>query len=275
MSQLREPRGIAIQAGFSRLCSTFQPDRVAFLHSGRVGSELLGSLLQGCTQVHWAGEFVNNLVHPLLDPPNDIGGRLAGRLKIPLDTALWYRGWRAGRRIQVVKTKRLHFAAAGIDDVVEASRVLDSAGMPRRIVLQRRNLLRSTVSWVRALAFKKPHVYRIEDVPSEPVELPLDAIPTRLGLLRIEDALALREQDCEWIDKVAGDQALRLVYEDDLQADPGRSTKKIAKYLGINPWTAVPTTVPTGAKSLNKLVTNHAELFARLSGSRWEVMLFE
>jgi len=268
-------RRVVLHAGISRVCSLFQPGRVAFLHPGRVGSELLGSLLKACPEIHWTGEFVNKYVHPLLDPPDDIAGRLTGQLAIPLDQALSHRGWRAGRRIQVVKTKRLHFAAAGIDDPQAASRILDRAGMRRRIVLQRRNAVRSIVSWTRALAFNKAHAYRLEEVPSGPAEVPLDAIPTRLGRLPIEEALMLRERDCAWIDAAAGEHALRLVYEDDLRQDPRKSIDAMAAYLGIAPWPATPATVPTGAAPLRQLVLNHDQLATRLSGSRWEAMLYD
>lgn len=62
-------RWLGVNADASTLCAPFQPGRIALLHTGRVGSELLGSILKSNQRIHWAGEFVNNWVHPLLDPP--------------------------------------------------------------------------------------------------------------------------------------------------------------------------------------------------------------
>ncbi|PWW04472.1 hypothetical protein DFR52_1011171 [Hoeflea marina] len=273
MARPPSARWIGMRADLTAVLAPFQPGKVALLHSGRCGSELLGSLLGSNPRLHWAGEFVNEQVYPLLDPPGDYAGRLAGRIGIPLQVALSSRGWKARGRIQVVKTKRLHFAAAGIDTPAEASRILDQAGLTRRIVLSRRNSLHALLSWTRALATRTPHAYRPEDVPTGTVRVPLDTIPTRLGLLPIEAALELREQDAAWVDETAGADALRLIYEDDLRDGYQDCIVRIADFLSIEPWKAETRTVRTGGQPLERAIENFDALVGRLSGTRWASML--
>ena len=79
---------IRVQAAFSRVLTRFKPGRVALLHPGRVGGELFGGLLKATPRIHWLGEFVTELVHPLLDPSGDYSGKLVGRLGMALDFAL-------------------------------------------------------------------------------------------------------------------------------------------------------------------------------------------
>lgn len=198
---------------------------------------------------------------------------MVGRLNFPLDVALSSRGWKARRRWQVIKTKRLHFAAAGIDGVGEASQILEMAGITHRIVLARKNVLRSILSWTRALATRTPHAYRDEEVPTGAFNVPLDAIPTRIGLLPIEAALELREEDTLWADRVAGPHALRLSYEDDLETGFENCVVKVADFLSIKPWKATATTVRTGGMDLRKSVANYDELCERLACSNWKSML--
>lgn len=238
---------------------------VTTFHIGRSGSTVLGDLLDQHAAVTWLGEIYEWPEFRGRPAPPGPGSELLRRLKTRLPVPTPVAGIEA-------KFYHLHDHHLALTDFLGELRSL-GARQYRFVVLRRRNYLRKIVSSLAARERGQWFARPGQAVP--PVRVAID--PSRVCIDGDAQPLVdyLRDWDDQFdqLDAALGDTgALRLTYEDDIEADPRVAYRKVCTYLGLEPGTPAVRFHRTTPQPLADVVTTLDGVRQALAGTPWEWM---
>lgn len=240
-----------------------EPDhrtRVAMFHMGRVGSSVLGTdLLDAHSQIVWDGEIFERdwKVNPTGSPVDRVRQRFR----------------RVGHRIygfemKILPYQQLNTTGYDLEGWVE---VLAGLGFTHWISLYRRNLLRRTISAVRANQSGRYFVSTSKQADTGKVSFPVngeDGQPPLLERFQLFDACY------EQFHRLCEDRPLlKLVYEDDLLEDPTRGYERVCRFTNVKPEAAAPKRARTNPFPVREVLANFDEVAAVLENTRYAWML--
>jgi glycosyltransferase involved in cell wall biosynthesis len=235
--------------------------RIAMVHHGRCGSQVVGDLLNQHSQILWEGELFEPLVQKL---PKDPMSYLRKRLRA------------CGKAMFGFETKHYHPDLMGVEwpDYVAG---LERLGFDKFILQRRANLLRTFVS---ALVGKaKGNFYHLpagKTASLQKLVLDPQAVYFEDKPVRLLDALEFTKQRMELARKLLnGRNVISLTYEDDIAEDPSRAYRRLCEFLGIEP---EPVAIKYGRTTpfpLSEIIENIEEVQAALTGTEYEWMLTE
>jgi glycosyltransferase involved in cell wall biosynthesis len=235
--------------------------RIAMIHHGRCGSQVLGDLLDQHSRICWEGELFEPLSHKLPKRPMP---HLRQRLRA------------CKKAMYGFETKHYHPDLMGVEwpDYMAG---LQDLGFRKFIIQRRANLLRTFVS---ALVGKaKGHVYHLpagktaslQKLTLDPQAVYFDDKPVRLL-----DALEFTTDRMELARRLlAGHDILCLTYEEDIAEDPSRGYRRACDFLGVEP---EPVEIKYGRTTpfpLRDVIENFDEVKAALAGTEFEWMAEE
>ena len=235
--------------------------RIAMIHHGRCGSQVLGDLLDQHSRICWEGELFEPLSHKL---PKHPVPHLRQRLRA------------CKKAMYGFETKHYHPDLMGVEwpDYIAG---LEDLGFRKFIIQRRANLLRTFVS---ALVGKaKGHVYHLaagkaaslQKLTLDPQAVYFDDKPVRLL-----DALEFTSDRMELARRLLdGHDILTLTYEEDIAQDPSRAYRRVCDFLGVEP---EPVEIKYGRTTpfpLSDVIENLDEVQAALAGTEFEWMLAE
>ena len=238
---------------------------VTTFHIGRSGSTVLGDLLDQHPAVRWLGEIYEWPEFRDSPAPPGPGSELLRRLQSRLPGV--------SKPVVGIEAKfyHLHDHHIALGDFLGELRGV--VGDCRFIVLRRKNYLRKIVSSLAARqrgqwfardgqALKAVHL----DINPERLCIDGDAQPL-LDYLRDWDA------QFEQLDvALAGENALNLTYEDDIERDPLVAYRKVCSFLGLQAGTPEIHFHRTTAGPLGDMVTTLDSVRRALAGSGYEWM---
>ncbi len=241
------------------------------MHTGRVGSVVIGEMLREHPQVL----FDHDPLHRRRVAWVARHGPAAPVREDPRAEVL-RRAWRAGRRVYGIVIKPAQFEAGPLTWEAMLT-YLDRTLRPKRVAMTRRNLLRQVISGCRALELDQFHVYG-GAVSTQTLQASPDRLPRFFGPpYPLHQALEERERDTARAiaaAQAAGARGLQLVYEDHIEADPFVGYQAVCQLMGVTPQpTARPKLTRTGNRPVRALVARPDDWVAALRGTRWEWML--
>lgn len=249
---------------------------LGLLHVGRCGSTVVGDMLARTPGICWDDEPLN----PGL--ARRLPRRLCG-LAEPSLASVRRAHHQAGADLYGGAFLILQLRRAGHPDVPSALAALEEHGVGSFVVLERRNLLRVSISHLVAQvrdrwhlvgddAAPKPQRVRVEVAAGEGSGAPsAHSLPGGSPLPDFLEDLAgfyrgLRRA-------LASQTHLWLVYEDDVAEDPGQAYGKICEFAGLEPRAVAPRHRRITPQPLCELVENWDEVCAALAGTDFAWML--
>ncbi len=243
-------------------------------HLGRSGSTVLGDVLAQHSRIYWGKEIYSPL---FADWKRENGGREV-RGEMPRDAldlarrhaslAMW--------RTFGMEVKPFHFDLIGYRgaEYIDGLRRL---GFDRFIILDRDNRLRKIVSSVIMHQDPSAKHYRSGDsVSAQKVTLDVERISIDFSTRTLLECLTDYDQQISSLDELlADDQVLRVVYEEDVEADPIVGYSKICRFLDLQPQSPTVRLKRTNPYPLSELIENYNEVRCYLTGTKYEWMLEE
>jgi glycosyltransferase involved in cell wall biosynthesis len=235
--------------------------RIAMVHHGRCGSQVLGDLLDQHSQISWEGELFEPLSHKLPKHPMP---HLRRRLRA------------CKKAMYGFETKHYHPDLMGVEwpDYIDG---LEDLGFSKFIIQRRANLLRTFVS---ALVGKaKGNVFHLpasktaslQKLTLDPQAVYFDDKPVKLL-----DALEFTTDRIELARRLLnGHDILCLTYEEDIAVDPSRAYRRVCDFLSVEP---EPIEIKYGRTTpfpLSDVIENFDEVRAALAGTEFEWMTDE
>ncbi|MCI0428985.1 MAG: glycosyltransferase [Rhodospirillales bacterium] len=235
--------------------------RIAMIHHGRCGSQVLGNLLDQHSRILWEGEIFETFMNKL---PKHPMSHVRQRLRA------------CKKAMYGFETKHYHPDQMGVGWAAYLAS-LEKLGF-RKFILQRRvNLLRAFVSAL--VGIRKGNVYHLpvgataslRKVRLDPQAVHFDVEP--FGLL---DVLRFRAERLESARRLLdGHDILCLTYEEDIAEDPTRAYRRVCDFLGVEP---EPVEIKYGRTTpfpLSDVIENFDEVKAALAGTEFEWMTDE
>ena len=258
----------------SPLLQRMRPGNVALIHFGRSGSTVVTRMLHEHPRVHWASE----LFAPLYaQSRQEDAARLRGvdsaeamfsYLRADMRSAL--------HRFYGVEFKPYHYQSFQLStaDFIER---LKELGFTHFMFLDRENRLRKVVSTLVANAkngayhLKQGESAQLTRVRVDPRKLTVDLIEQSL----VEYLDQYDRDAAQILEALDGVNALRLSYEQDVQADPARAYARVCAFLGLTPRPVEARFSRTNPFPLRDIVENYDELTQALRGTPHAWMLDE
>jgi len=271
---MKIPRELTLAPGWAltQLWIAFRGQSFILMHTGRVGSVVVGELLRDQAEIVFDHDPLNHR-------------RQAWAARYGLNTPwredprweIMRRPWRARGGVYGAVVKPTDFE----DSLLTWSQMLvylDRALHPKRVAMTRRNLLRQIISGCRALENSQWHIYGQQPALSNKLQSHPDRLPRWLGReYTLIEALEMREKNTAMVVAAAdeaGSNGLHLIYEDHVEAEPRVGYSLICKLLGLSPNPAArPKLTRTGNQLVRDLLARPEEWQAALRGTRWEWML--
>ncbi|MAH67343.1 MAG: hypothetical protein CMJ27_13365 [Phycisphaerae bacterium] len=251
--------------------------RICLIHSGRCGSTVLARMLEEHPGLYWDGETLGRRLRWWLNEhPDAYLGPRSGAC--PFEEVK-RRFWRSpGTRFGFEVMPR-HLMAFGLTDIAACERLLAGVGAGQRITLLRRNQLRRLISTERGAIHGVMHE-RVRDGRAaggkRPFEMPLDRLHSFAGKpMSIEEGLTEYASSDAMIPVLGGSDALHLVYEDDVLADPRIAYEKVVAFLGLESTHPEVPLRRTNPGRLEDVVSNAAAIRERLRNTCWAWMCHE
>ena len=235
--------------------------RIAMIHHGRCGSQVVGDLLSQHSQILWEGELFEPLVQKL---PKDPMPYLRSRIRA------------CGKAMFGFETKHYHPDLMGVEWPAYVAG-LERLGFDKFILQRRANLLRTFVS---ALVGKaKGNFYHLpagKTASLRKIVLDPQGVYFEDKPVRLLDALAFTEQRMQLARQLLnGRNIINLTYEDDIAEDPSRAYRRLCEFLGVEP---EPVEIKYGRTTpfrLSEVIENFEEVQVALAGTEYEWMLVE
>lgn len=235
--------------------------RIAMIHHGRCGSQVLGDLLNQHSQICWEGEIFEPLIHKLPKRPM---------------SHLRRRVHACGNAMYGFETKLHHPGLIG-SDWPEYVKALEQLGFRKFIVQRRRNLLRAFISGLVAKA--KGHVYHVPvGTPASLKKLTIDpkAVYFFDEPADLLETMRFTTRRLEFVQQLLkGHEVVHLTYEDDIAEEPTRGYRKVCEFLSVE---EEPVTVSLGRTTpfpLSEIIENFDEVRAALAGTEFQWMIAE
>ncbi len=239
---------------------------VAMLHPGRCGSTVVAEMLAEHPAIHWAGE----IFEPLANAP---GAGEASWVEHTIERSCY--STRA--RTYGFETKylpQLHLSAQCINMTLhQYLELLRELRFTKYIVLDRRNYLRRAIS---AAVARTSSSWHSSDAASGPTRVHIDVDAFRTWnetepLVRLFERMDESSQLLH--DQLRGDDALYLVYEQDIMNDPIDAYRKICDFVGVQPRNPRPTFQRTNPFPIDSMISNLDEVTGALANTPYEWML--
>jgi LPS sulfotransferase NodH len=210
------------------------------LHCGRVGSTVLCSSLASQDLIA-AGELYNDSLYPEGNwwQHHDYIAHFQQLFERRLQLPQPYGGSRPARDASVYLFEYKPFHAGCKAPLEEAVARFSDGGVRQFISLTRRNQLRRYVSYLISIQSGIWHTHRPADRPTQ-VRIDLEHVSDyEIGF---EQGTLLQSLDYyyqtlmpQWDRALQGVDALRLTYEDHIQADPRSGYREVVRFLGLDP----------------------------------------
>jgi len=259
------PAGLK-RAARTRLSALRRKTNLAMLHIGRCGSTVTAEMLAQHRGVVWGGE----LFEEVTAPTKMTAERFA-------QAHIENRAYSTIAPIYGFETKYLrgqHLSAERVDlTLARYLDVLRSLRFSKFALLHRRNYLRRAVS---VTVGRAQGAWFTQQTPERPTKVRVDVNAFRTGsrveplvelFQRIDDAYADARQLLEHED------ALVLVYEDDIEQDPTPAYRKLCELVGLEPGTASARFGKTNPFTFDDMVENFDDVRAALRDTPYEWML--
>lgn len=250
-----------------RLDSRGTPPTVAMLHSGRVGSTVLGTMLGDRDDCRWDGEpFEPSSSRRVAEfeqgrPPSEV---VALRRAATPDTAYVL-------AVKYLWSHHLRVLELTLPALVEA---LSDGGVDHWVLVHRRNHLRRVVSGAVGRARGSYH-QRSSDGPADLVTVRLDPqdVPFGPGAPLLDVFAELDRGRSELQRLLTDSRALWLTYEDDIEHDPTVAYRRVCDFLGLPAQEVDVRLRRTTPFPLSQVIENHDEIATLLRGTPHEWML--
>ena len=235
--------------------------RIAMIHHGRCGSQVVGDLLGQHSQILWEGEVFEPLVHKL---PKNPMSHLRRRLRACPKAMFGF------------ETKHYHPDLMGIEwpDYVAG---LKELGFRKFIIQRRANLVRTFVSALVGRA--KGNVFHLpagKSASLQKLRLDPQAVYFDEKPVKLLDALKFTTERIELARQLLSDHdVLCLTYEEDIADDPSRAYRRVCGFLGVEPESVEIKYGRTTPFALAEVIENLDEVQAAIAGTEFEWMLAE
>ncbi len=258
----------ALVRGLRPASRGLRPGAVMMVHPGRCGSTVLGNMLNRHPRIRWESELFTNATrcvdgHEELVPPDP-----AQLIRRRMDYGLWR--W-FGFEVKSHPLQNLAVVGWSEDRLLEE--VLDQ-GVTHFILLERRNLLRRTVSALAAQSSGQYHRKAGEPERREKIRLDPAAIAFRghtFSLVALFDEWIACHR--AWAARLQVLPLLRLTYEEHIACDPSIGYRQVCSFLHLQPNQVRPNIRRTNARPLEQIVENWSEVENALVGTSYEWML--
>lgn len=243
---------------------------IAMLHAGRCGSTVLADLLNQHPDVRWANEPFESMkpAYYRMNPAGRARQVIADRL------------YREKTRFFGFDSKYLpeqHLRPELANKSPEAYvTLLEELGFRYFILLDRKNHLRRAVSVAVGDRTGQWNTSNAAEVRKARVRLdPLrflsygKEMPLLTYFENLDNTYAALKR------RLAGQRLLELVYEEDIQRDPGVAYRKACQFIGVEPQPVRVRMQKINPEPLHALVENLDEVAAYLRGTPYEWMLGE
>jgi hypothetical protein len=247
---------------------------IAMFHVGRCGSTVLGDMLDQHPMIHWDGEIYERLLKS-----NRISQDVTQKssLHIAADPIglLTSHMRRAGRQYYGIEVKPFHLDLLGID-LNHFLRALEAKRFNHLIILQRRNHLRKIVS--STIAHKTRQFHRSANSSSLMTKIHLDLEHVQIDRQE-KPLIEFLGEYTAFFDTLgqllSPRNRLWLTYEDDVSPNPQMAYRRVCAFLGVVPGNAPAVRYGiTNPYPLPEVITNFAQVEARLKGTEFEWMLY-
>lgn len=243
------------------------PPTVAFLHPGRCGSTVVGTMFGRRPDAVWDGE--------LFEPSRRDKVPEAGQGREPAEVIQIRRRQRADLAYAFAfkYTPSHHLGLLGLT-MRDLLTMLEEAGVDHYVVVRRRNYLRRVVSG--AVGRERGAFHQRRDAgPVELTRVRLDPEAVPFGpdqpLFDVFDELERAES--ELADELGQRRHLWLTYEDHIESDPSVAYAMVCEFIGLPSFQQEVPLRRTTPFPLHEVLTNHEEIIEHLSGTRYEWML--
>ncbi|MEM7164069.1 MAG: hypothetical protein AAF581_01320 [Planctomycetota bacterium] len=246
---------------------------VVMFHIGRSGSTVVGGLLAQHPQIWWDGEIYDQLYKQLEAADGDLR-RIDAYESIP------YLKQRARQRGSAfygfeASVRQIEILGDSARGYIEA---LETEGRCRHfIVLERRNTLRTIVSFLAAKQNASYHVPQGEKPPRAPVAVDVNRVSTSRRddwVLPLVEHLQLYQDTFANLHELLQNRnSLHLTYEDDVLEDPRRAYHRTCDFLQLPQHDSTVLLARTNPYPLPQLIANFDEVAATLAGTSFEWML--
>jgi hypothetical protein len=260
------PFGIPI----AYLIGRFKYNNICMFHIGRCGSTVIGDLLGKHPKILWDGEvfsryFINN------------------------DDAAGHRDWNElyGVNVLIRKMRSVIRKYYGFEvkhahlkeltsSLPEYIKTLKQLGFDHFIVLERKNHLRSIVSYTIARETKRWHIHDHENATTKKINLNTNKVYLEYKEIPLLQALKTMNDYYSDLRKALDStksKCLDLIYDDDIKNDPLIAYHKTMTYLNLKPAKPKVRFNRTNPFPIQDMVSNYDELANHLSGTPYEWML--
>lgn len=239
--------------------------KVAFFHTGRCGSTVLGTLLNQNPLIHWDGEVyvVHERSNTSLKQIDFLKERI---LKYPNKTYCF-------------ATKSLKYQHLGKNflnmNLNSYINLLIEIGFKHFIIINRYNYLKRVVSQLIGEKRKKWH-FKINENPPELTKITIDTNNLKVGektLSLLDFFIELDNHYLELNQKLSYFNHLNISYEKDIMLNPEVGYNKICNFLDIEKYSASPKLNKANPFSFLEVVENFDEINKVLNKTRYQWML--
>jgi hypothetical protein len=259
------PAGLK-RAARTRLSVMRRKTNLAMLHIGRCGSTVTAEMLAQHREVVWGGELFEEIKAPSnMTVERFARAHIENRAYSTLAPIYGFETkYLSGQHLS---TERINLTLAAYLDV------LRSLHFSKFALLHRRNYLRRAVS---VTVGRAQGAWFTQQTPERPTKVHVDVDAFQTGsrveplvelFQRIDEAYAEARRLLEHED------ALYLVYEDDIEQDPTPAYRKLCELVGLEPGPASVRFGKTNPFAFEDMVENFEEVRAALRDTPYEWML--
>lgn len=249
----------------------FKKNNICLLHSGRCGSTVLGDLLGKHNSIQWEGELLGHLFYDRNSKSFRRSSRDFGDIRKLINlrmktTVNKYFGF---------ELKRVHLECVSVE-ISDFIDYLRNLGFDYFILLERKNHLRTILSYTIARQSGNWHVHRTDKLDHQLIQLNLDKVYLEYDEMPLLDALGkmstyydefrntLRNRGINYLD---------LTYEVDILNDPYQAYSKILNFIHIKPSNPKIRFRKTNPFKVSELISNFDELSLALKNTPYAWML--
>lgn len=244
---------------------------VAMLHLGRTGSTVLGDLLDQHPQIMWDSEIYYDFLIGYQNHTDDLDAwRQQAMEELPR------RVKRSGSRFYGFEAQFFHIRLLDLS-LSDYIAYLRRNRVTHYILLERRNYLRSLVSYITSVKGKDKFLHN----PNGKTDL----VKVKINIERI----AMNGENCSLIDfldrytnyyresreLLANEKMLYLSYEDDIATDPSVGARQVFEFLGLTPHNLSVRYGKTNPFKLSDMIENFDEVEQTLRDTPYAWMTAE
>lgn len=240
---------------------------IAMMHIGRVGSTVIGDMMNQHPDIFWDGEPFEKLMRIGSEKPDNF-----------VETTI-----RKSQNKQISKlfsfaTKFLpeqHLWEECIDmDLESYIKLLQNMGFKRYIIIKRKNYLRQVISILVGEKKKKWHSKK-EVNEATKINVPINNFESEYKLkLPLIDYFNRIDRQYSLLEEILNpDQVLIINYEKDIMNDPFKAYNKVCGFMGVKSLSPKINFRKTNPFLLNEMIDNFEEVKMSLKNTKYSWML--